>query len=753
MQRTMFSFFISLLVIALVRPAASGQQAEPDQPQPLKPLRPETREDRDHAEALKLYALGLLRQENDRLVEAARLFEEALKLEPQAAPLQKTLVPLYLALGRKNDALVACRKAIELAPGDYGTWTIYARQLKSLGRLGEARDAMLAAVKSPQLSEHPDIRVQILFDLGVISEELKDTAGALDAFQEVVKSLENPQMFLETHGFNRDLLREPAATVYERMIRICIETRDYDHALGFFADAQAKYPAASRQLNFVVAKIYFERGDPAKALELVDAHLRTQPRGSEGYELRSAILKGLHREEQILPSLERFAEQDAQNTTLQLFLAREYARFGRPGDAERVYIKLLERSPTPEIYQGLFRLYKSSEASGGTRKVLELLDTAVSRATRKESPAGDAARFAARARDMIAAVRSDHELSTALVSASRTWLSGGSRLHYQTLCFLAALASRSRQLAEAELLYRHCLDYPDARAQEFAIYRGLIQVLWKTHKYQELAEVCQSGLKQAQAANHILFHLHLSQVWLILGKIEEAVAEAGKAVDCADDDRRLSARLNRMDVLGRAERALDSIAEGQALLKEYSRPGDVRDIRLRLANVYLASEENEKSEEQLQLILKADPHDSTANNDLGYQWADRGKNLQEAERLIRKAIDLDAQQRRAGTAADEESDNAAYLDSLGWVLFRRGQLVEARQWLEKAAALPGGADDPVVWDHLGDVYSSMHEIARAKIMWQKSFALYETGERRKADVHYKVLKRKLQPLDAATQRP
>src|SRR5260370_27522223 len=113
-----------------------------------------------------------------------------------------------------------------------------------------------------------------------------------------------------------------------------------------------------------------------------------------------------------------------------------------------------------------------------------------------------------------------------------------------------------------------------------------------------------------------------------------------------------------------------------------------------------------RAEKQLKRILDADPNDASACNDLGYLWADQGKNLAEAEKLIRKALDLDRRQRSEGpnVQLDADRDNAAYVDSPAWVLFRRGQLAEARRELDRAVKLPGGGDDPLIWDHLAAVY-------------------------------------------------
>jgi tetratricopeptide (TPR) repeat protein len=747
MQRTAVHDVVLALLLSAFAPAVSlGQPWDLERPQPLASRSP-TAEERAHAEAIELYALGVLRQENDQLIEATRLFEKARELDPKSAPIHKILIPLYLALSRKNDAIAACRRVLELTPDDFATGAAYARQLKSQGDLFQARDALALALKSPELAQHPDARVQMLFDLGVLCEQLHQPNEAVNAFAEVVVVLDNPHSLADTPGFDRSMLSDQAAGIYERIIKLCLKARQYDRAITFFSEARRKHPEEAARLNYMIARMHFDRGDYQAALTALDAHLRTQPRGIEGYELRGAILTKLKREAEILPALERFAAQDAENTALQLFLARQYARFARVHDSERVYQKLLERAPTPEIYQQLFQLYEAQPALWGAKRVLEMLDQAVAKASHRENHA-DELRDAARARDVVAAIRSDAELGRALLSAARGRLQTGGKLDHQTLLFLALMATREHRFDEAGIFYRQCLDGTELGAREFAIYQGFIDILWRTQKYQELEALCRNGLQKSAAANHILLHLHLSQVLLLRGKMEEAIAEADKAVESASEDRRLAARLNRIDVFGRAGRVEKSVAEAQQLLKAHPQPGEVRDIRLRLANIYLSIKDYRKSEEQLQLVLKADANDATANNDLGYQWADQGKNLEEAERMIRKAIDLDLQQKKTAplAGADENSDNAAFLDSLGWVLFRRGQLKEAREWLEKASALPGGSDDPVVWDHLGDVYLAMRESRRAKESWRKGLLLFETGARSKTDEHYPELRSKLETV-------
>ena len=102
------------------------------------------------------------------------------------------------------------------------------------------------------------------------------------------------------------------------------------------------------------------------------------------------------------------------------------------------------------------------------------------------------------------------------------------------------------------------------------------------------------------------------------------------------------------------------------------------------------------------------------NNDLGYLYAEQGKNLEKAEAMIRKAV-------------QEEPDRPAYLDSLGWVLFKRGKAKEALEPLIKAVELQKREEkkgvappDATIREHLGDVYLHLQEVDRAKKIWEEA---------------------------------
>ena len=117
-----------------------------------------------------------------------------------------------------------------------------------------------------------------------------------------------------------------------------------------------------------------------------------------------------------------------------------------------------------------------------------------------------------------------------------------------------------------------------------------------------------------------------------------------------------------------------------------------------------------KAADLLRKSIALDPENSAeASNYLGYMWADHNLNLEEAETMIRRAL-------------QSEPNNASYLDSLGWVEFRKGQFDRALDDLLRAAKT-AEREDPVVFEHIGDTYLKLNRTKEALEAWQKALSL------------------------------
>jgi tetratricopeptide (TPR) repeat protein len=110
----------------------------------------------------------------------------------------------------------------------------------------------------------------------------------------------------------------------------------------------------------------------------------------------------------------------------------------------------------------------------------------------------------------------------------------------------------------------------------------------------------------------------------------------------------------------------------------------------------------------LEQVLERDADDHWALNYLGYMLADRGVQLEQAQEFIERALEM-------------EPENAAYLDSMGWICYRLGKLPLAEEYLVKAIAESG--DEAVMYDHLGDVYLRQGRQAEAVEQWRKALEL------------------------------
>jgi tetratricopeptide (TPR) repeat protein len=111
------------------------------------------------------------------------------------------------------------------------------------------------------------------------------------------------------------------------------------------------------------------------------------------------------------------------------------------------------------------------------------------------------------------------------------------------------------------------------------------------------------------------------------------------------------------------------------------------------------------AEADLRSILTQDPEDPDALNALGYTLADRTDRFDEALVLIEKAL-------------SKKPNSAAILDSMGWVLFKLGRVVESVPYFEKAWAI---VQDHEIAAHYGEVLWTLGRKLEAQQIWQQGY--------------------------------
>jgi tetratricopeptide (TPR) repeat protein len=278
--------------------------------------------------------------------------------------------------------------------------------------------------------------------------------------------------------------------------------------------------------------------------------------------------------------------------------------------------------------------------------------------------------------------------------------------------------------------------------------------LYDIERYDECVKACRAFLDLTSDDAAALKPAVQRRRVLALAKLGE-VDRANRILDRMIDDNphnwiNVELRAKMLRELGKQEEAvkayldlMDAVKKDDALKKEV-REAYLADVRYALSGVYIDLRQPDKATEQLKILLEKDPDNPSYNNDLGYVWADFDMNLAEAEKLIRRALDEDRKQRRQdGATGDEDRDHPAYLDSLGWVLYREKKYKEAKEALLKATADVDG-QDVVLYDHLGDVLWALGEKSAAAEAWKKALEAAGSGKRdqsRKAEVEKKLKER------------
>jgi tetratricopeptide (TPR) repeat protein len=204
-------------------------------------------------------------------------------------------------------------------------------------------------------------------------------------------------------------------------------------------------------------------------------------------------------------------------------------------------------------------------------------------------------------------------------------------------------------------------------------------------------------------------HLHLGVLYYRLKRFPEANEHLGRAI-----------------VLN-PKQPESHIVQGLAYLQQeqYDKSADVflegiqhnpknADLHFNLGTAYDKLNRFDDVVRAMETAIKLDPHHADALNYLGYSYAERGIRIDQALSLTKQAVAL-------------KPENGYYVDSLGWAFFKSGQLAEALVELKRAATLVG--DDPVIYEHLGDIYAKQQRLSDAREAWLHALELDPTNHK------------------------
>lgn len=667
--------------------ADDGLQPDFERPAPLKSVKPG---DDTKKEALAWFMTGRLRESRNDPQGAYDAYKKALQADSEAVDVYRALVPLAFRLQKADEAIELALKVFELDPDN-----VELRQQVSLhflrqNRFEDAIRILEEAKASKSLDKNSPIYVSINELLANLYQATGDAEKAADSLEVVFQAIVDPSRFhLEPRV--RRVLR---AANLERLGEAFLQVSRTDLAVEAFELAVERGQATESSIAYNLAAALRQKKEPEAALAKLqlyfDARLKT--RGKAAYQLLADLLEDQGKRDELIPRLRKLSENDARNIPLSLFLADEYVEQKQYDEARDLYQATLENSRDKSGYVGLIRI-------GRLQREAEPLFQAL-------MAAADASVELQSLQSEVDAIAADDELMEAVLKLSENSADQAQQPGPESLYLLGKLSIAAKRNDAATDLFRRAIRQNPDRENLLVLYQELANHLFDQRQYGEASEVYREAIEDpALRSQRPMMLFRMSQALELNGQTDEAI----KAV--------LEARktLPGVGLLYYQEAWIHYHAQNwdkaielfENVIKRFPQDKEtVRRCQFSLSAIYVQQGDIPRGEKILEDVFAEEPDDPSVNNDLGYLYADQGKNLEQAERMIRKAI-----------AA--EPDNAAYQDSMGWVLYKLERYDEALDWLKKAVDTPSGGD-PTILDHLGDCYHKLDRQEKARESWRQA---------------------------------
>jgi len=323
---------------------------------------------------------------------------------------------------------------------------------------------------------------------------------------------------------------------------------------------------------------------------------------------------------------------------------------------------------------------------------------------------------------------------------------------------LAKAAQSVKDHDAADLFYKFCTEtaLDDLQSSELIMraVENQLDYLVKRKKHDEIVELCQKVLDYKGDESLSRFKLvYVTEQLLVAtarkGDVKSAVEKADELVKRFDGNWyfiQLKARIQREgdkydEAIKTYEESIEALDSNEDLKKD-EKARFTRNMRYIISGIHIEAKQIDKGTDILRTLVKENPDVATYKNDLGFVMADNDKNLDESEKLIRDAIAQDLKER--AKLADEgkldkelaKKPNSAYIDSLGWVLYKKKDYVEALKNLKESIGTDDEESNHIeIWDHVGDCLLAMGKKKEALETFQKALKMEDEtkkdGERRK----------------------
>lgn len=409
---------------------------------------------------------------------------------------------------------------------------------------------------------------------------------------------------------------------------------------------------------FMLADTYKDYGEFVKSNQVVDRILKLTGNTPRILLIKFRNYEALGASDSALTQLEKIRELDPDNLEMLNMLGQHYARSGKYREAKEVLKDaMIRNNRDPKTLINLSSIYLEEQKwdSAGTLLVNFVADDLI-----QPEPKMEIARF------FYAQVEESPQNIKLRVEAERIFDALTQNEPEYGPAFTLS-GEYYRQAGKPEMALEKLAQANKLLPEDDIAWRQRLQLLLAQQHYKETIEVGKQANEHVPEDAYIQFFT--GTAYMLDGQDQEAERWLKNAARAP------------------ARRPFKSVVYGTL--------GDVR------ANL----EKHESSDEAYELALRYDAENDNAMNNYAYNLSVREENLERAKELALKAIEI-------------APENAAYLDTVGWVYYKLGDYDRARRYIR--ASIDTGEASAEVLEHLGDVYEKQDNLSEAKKWWQKA---------------------------------
>jgi tetratricopeptide (TPR) repeat protein len=499
----------------------------------------------------------------------------------------------------------------------------------------------------------------------------------------------------------------------------------------------AVYDPQAATVRLRLAGEYMKLGLMTEAIEQAEAGLQLEPQNTDLHLFLGGVYSTIKMYAEALKEYEKIMAIEPKNLEVPLYMGAVLAEQSQYDAAEKSFLKSATAPDYEKAHLGYYYIgrMRTLQGASGYKRAEQAFQKALSIKPEFED--------AVTAFAELYEIQNQKEKSIALLESFQTQYGPKKMIAFQ-------LGQTYLEQEKYDKAYRHLVVLESFEPQNLNVKMKLALILIEQKNYDNAIEKLEEILSLSPTSDKVRFYLgavheetsNFADAIYHFKKIESSSSHYVEAtVHVAYMYQKMNRTQDAIEVVEKAITEREDVPQFYAFYaslldekKEYDRGISVMEkaakrfpksaqVRYYLGSLYDRVNNKDKSIQAMKAVLEIDKDHVQALNFLAYTYAELGRELEAAEKMAIRALEL-------------QPNDPYIMDTVGWVHFKAGRTEEAIRYLEAAHRLK--PDESIVAEHLGDAYYVFELADKAREMYIKAVAV-EKNESKKIELRNKIV--------------